>query len=103
MGFNNNLKYNVEKDLIDMFGLTDNKNSLEYDLMYVMENGIDKYNEMLVKEQEFKNEIRNIVFELLKDREFISKLMKVLEYEGFVKNCPTCAWNIEKYGKINKH
>lgn len=100
MGFNNNLKYNVEKDLIDMFGLTDNKNSLEYDLKYIIDNGIDKYNQMLIKEQETRNEIKNIVIELLSDKTFVSKLVKTLEYEGFVANCPTCYWNIQKYGKL---
>lgn len=100
MGFKNNLKYNIEQDLTDMLGLTDNKNSLDYDLRYVIENGIDKYNEMIMREQEKRNEIRNIMVELLNDKAIISKLMKILEFEGFVKDCPTCAWNIEKYGKL---
>lgn len=100
MGFKNNLKYNIEKDLTDMLGLTDNKNSLDYDLRYVTENGIDKYNEMMIREQEKRNEIKNIMIELLNDKAIISKLMKILEFEGFVKDCPTCAWNIEKYGKL---
>lgn len=94
------MKYNVEKDLIDMFGLTDDKNSLEYDLKYVIENGIDKYNQMLMREQEIRNEVKNIVLELLNDKEFLNKLMKILEYEGFSKDCPTCYWNIQKYGKL---
>ena len=40
------------------------------------------------------------MIELLNDKAIISKLMKILEFEGFVKDCPTCAWNIEKYGKL---
>lgn len=100
MSFRNNLKYNIEQDLTDMLGLTDNKNSLDYDLRYVIENGIDKYNEMIIREQEKRNEIKNIMIELLNDKTIISKLMKTLEFEGFVKDCPTCAWNIEKYGKL---
>lgn len=100
MSFKNNLKYNIEQDLTDMLGLTDNKNSLDYDLRYVIENGIDKYNEMMMREQEKRNEIKNIMIELLNDKAIISKLMKILEFEGFVKDCPTCAWNIEKYGKL---
>lgn len=100
MGFKNNLKYNIEQDLADMFGLGDDKNSLDYDLRYVIENGIDKYNEMMIREQEKRNEIKNILIELLNDKAIISKLMKILEFEGFVKDCPTCAWNIEKYGKL---
>ncbi len=100
MSFKNDLKYNVEQDLIDMFGLTDNKNSLDYDLRCVIENGIDKYNEMIIKEQETKNEMKNIVIELLNDKAFVSKLVKTLEHEGFVANCPTCYWNIQKYGKL---
>lgn len=100
MSFKNNLKYNIEQDLTDMLGLTDNKNSLDYDLRYVIENGIDKYNEMMIREQEKRNEIKNIMIELLNDKAIISQLMKILEFEGFVKDCPTCAWNIEKYGKL---
>jgi len=100
MSFKNNLKYNIEQDLTDMLGLTDNKNSLDYDLRYVIENGIDKYNEMILREQEKRNEIKNIMIELLNDKTIISKLMKILEFEGFVKDCPTFTWNIEKYGKL---
>ncbi|HPE14511.1 MAG TPA: hypothetical protein PLT65_01565 [Bacilli bacterium] len=100
MSFKNNLKYNIEQDLTDMLGLTDNKNSLDYDLRYVIENGIDKYNEMMIREQEKRNEIKNIMIELLNDKTLLYQLMKILEFEGFVKDCPTCAWNIEKYGKL---
>lgn len=100
MSFKDDLKYNAEQDLVDMLGLTDNKNSLEYDLKYGIENGIDKYNRMILREQEKTNEIKNIVLELLNDKVFISKLIKILEYEGFVKDCPTCYWNIQKYGKL---
>lgn len=100
MSFKDDLKYNVEQDLVDMLGLTDNKNSLEYDLKYGIENGIDKYNRIILREQEKTDEIKNIVLELLNDKAFISKLIKILEYDGFVKDCPTCYWNIKKYGKL---
>lgn len=76
MGFKNNLKYNIEQDLTDILGL--NKNSLDYDLRYVIENGIDKYNEMIIREQDKRNEIKSIMLELLNDKAIISKLMKIL-------------------------
>ncbi|MDY0277782.1 MAG: hypothetical protein RBQ97_06825 [Acholeplasma sp.] len=100
MSFKDDLNSNIENDLSDMFGLSENKNSLEFDLQHVIENGIDKYNQMLQDEQKRKDEIKEIVIELLSNKDFINKLMNVLEFEGFVKDCPTCYWNIKKYGKL---
>ena len=39
-----NKKVNIELDLEDLLGLKEpSKDSLEYDLLFVMENGIDEY------------------------------------------------------------
>ena len=54
-----NKKVNIELDLEDLLGLKEpSKDSLEYDLLFVMENGIDEY--VKLRENE-----RN------KDREFV--------------------------------
>ena len=47
--------------------------------------------------------IRNIVYDILqeqKNREHKEKIYNDLEGAGFIKDCPTCTWNIKKYGKL---
>ena len=64
----NNNKLKIELDLEEILGLKEpNKNSLDYDLNFVVENGIDKY----LKQQE--DETR-------KDKEFV-ELFKRNYYE----------------------
>lgn len=51
----NNNKIQVEIDITDILGLNEpKKNTLEYDLNYVMENGVDKYVNELNKHEEEK-------------------------------------------------
>lgn len=52
-----NNKVSIDLDLEDLFGLKDNKNTLEYDLNFIIDNGIDEYlkqqQEHEKKKQEF--------------------------------------------------
>lgn len=50
-----NKKINIELDIEDLLGLKEtNKDSLEYDLNFILENGIDKYIENNKKHEEEK-------------------------------------------------
>ena len=41
-------KISIDLDIEDLLGITEhNKNSLEYDLNYIINNGIENYNKML--------------------------------------------------------
>ena len=66
-----NQKINIELDIEDLLGLKEpSKDSLEYDLLFVMENGIDEY--IKLRENE-----RN------KDREFVELFKR--NYNEIVK------------------
>lgn len=98
-----NKKINIELDLEDLLSLKEpNKNSLEYDLNFIIENGISDY----IKQQED---------EKIRDREFIELFKR--NYDEIVKfisldpkqqiavNCFTCikGMNLSKqYGKPKK-
>ena len=38
-----NNKFSIDLDIEDLLGLKDNKNTLEYDLNFIIDNGIDEY------------------------------------------------------------
>ncbi len=91
-------KISIDLDIEDLLGLKEpSKNSLEYDLNFIINNGIDDY----LKIQE--NEKR-------KDREFVelfkrnyNELVKYIELDGRIAvNCFTCLKGVDlskKYGK----
>lgn len=95
-----NQKINIELDIEDLLGLKEpSKNSLEYDLNFIIENGMDEY----IKRQE--NEKR-------RDREFVELFKR--NYDEIVKfisldpkqriavDCFTCLKGVDltkQYGK----
>ena len=95
-----NKKINIELDLEDLLSLKEpNKNSLEYDLNFIIENGISDY----IKQQEDEKR---------RDREFIElfkrnydEIVKIVEFDPHKRiqvNCFTCikAMDLSKqYGK----
>ena len=92
-----NKKVSIDLDLEDLFGLKENTNTLEYDLNFIIDNGIDKY---LEKQQEEKT----------KDEEFMelfkrnyNNIVKFIEMDGRIAvNCYTCIKGMDlskKYGK----
>ena len=95
-----NNKVSIDLDLEDLFGLKENTNTLEYDLNFIIDNGIDKY---LEKQQEEK----------AKDKEFMelfkrnyNNIVKFIEMDGRIAvNCYTCIKGMDlskKYGKPKK-
>lgn len=92
-----NNKVSIDLDLEDLLGLKENTNTLEYDLNFIIDNGIDKY---LEKQQEEKT----------KDKEFMelfkrnyNNIVKFIEMDGRIAvNCYTCIKGMDlskKYGK----
>lgn len=96
-----NNKIDIELDIEDLLGLTEPKKStLEYDLNFIIDNGIDEY----IKQQEE---------EKAKDKEFVelfkrnyNEIVKFIEIDGRIAvNCFTCIKGMDlskKYGKPKK-
>lgn len=50
-------KISIDLDIEDLLGLTEpNKNSLEYDLNFILDNGIENYNKMLEEHENKRKE-----------------------------------------------
>lgn len=93
-----NNKVNIELDIEDLLGLTEpKKGTLEYDLNFIIDNGIDEY----IKQQEEEKR---------KDKEFVelfkrnyNEIVKFIEIDGRIAvNCFTCIKGMDlskKYGK----
>jgi len=93
-----NNKIIIEVDSEDLLGLTEpKKNTLEYDLKFIIENGMEAY---LKQQQDEK----------AKDREFVelfkrnyNEIVKFIEFDGRIAvNCFTCIKGMDlskKYGK----
>lgn len=93
-------KVNIELDLEDLLGLKEpSKDSLEYDLLFIMDNGIDEYRKLRENEQK-------------KDKEFIElfkrnydEIVKFIEFDPHKRipvNCFTCIKGMDlskQYGK----
>ena len=95
-----NKKVNIELDLEDLLGLKEpSKDSLEYDLNFIIENGMDKYLEV---QQEHENKKREFI-ELFK--ECYSDIVKIMELDPHKRvavNCFTCIKGMDlskQYGK----
>lgn len=96
-----NKKINIELDIEDLLGLKEqSKNSLEYDLNFIIENGMEEY----LKQQEEEKR---------KDKEFVelfkrnyNEIVKFIEIDGRIAvECFTCikGMNLSKqYGKPKK-
>ena len=92
-----NNKFSIDLDIEDLLGLKDNKNTLEYDLNFIIDNGIENY----IKQQENEKQ---------KDREFVemfkrnyNEIIKFIEFDGRIAvECFTCIKGMDlrkKYGK----
>lgn len=98
-----NKKIDIELDIEDLLGLKEpKKGTLEYDLNFILENGIDEY----IKQQEYEKR---------KDKEFIEMFKR--NYDDIVKfisldpkqriavDCFTCIKGVDlskQYGKPKK-
>ena len=91
-------KISIDLDIEDLLGLTEpKKTTLEYDLNFIIENGIEDY----IKQQESEKQ---------KDREFVemfkrnyNAIIKFIELDGRIAvECFTCIKGMDlskKYGK----
>lgn len=93
-------KINIELDLEDLLGLKEpSKDSLEYDLNFIIENGIDEY---LKQQENEKNKDREFV-ELFKRN--YNDIVKIIEFDPHKRipvNCYTCIKGMDlskQYGK----
>lgn len=98
-----NNKINIELDIEDLLGLTEpKKDTLEYDLNFILNNGIEKYIE---KEQKHEEEKRKFI-ELFK--ECFDELCLFMEKDSLHRvpiSCYTCLKGMDlskKYGKPKK-
>lgn len=91
-------KISIDLDIEDLLGLKEpSKTSLEYDLNFIINNGIDDY---LKRQEEEKRKDREFV-ELFKRN--YNELVKYIELDGRIAvNCFTCLKGVDlskKYGK----
>lgn len=96
-----NNKVSIDLDIEDLLGLTEpKKGTLEYDLDFIINNGMEEY----IKQQEEEKR---------KDREFVElfkrnydEIVKFIEIDGRIAvNCFTCIKGMDlskKYGKPKK-
>lgn len=97
-----NNKISIDLDIEDLLGLKENKNTLEYDLNFILENGIDEY----IKIQEEKENRKKEFIELFK--ECYDELCIYMEKDPQRRvsvNCFTCIKGMDlrdQYGKPHK-
>lgn len=96
----------TDKDIIDLLGLTDRKInvgvSIEDDLQYMIDNGIEKYYEELENYNKRKKEFVNMFKECYDD---IVKYIELDPKKRIAVNCYTCIKGMDlskQYGKPQK-
>ena len=95
-----NKKVNIELDLEDLLGLKEpSKDSLEYDLLFVMENGIDEY--VKLRENE-RNKDKEFVELFKRNYDEIVKFISLDPKQRIAVDCYTCLKGVDlskQYGK----
>ena len=95
-----NKKVNIELDLEDLLGFKEpSKDSLEYDLIFVMENGIDEY--VKLRENE-RNKDREFVELFKRNYDEIVKFISLDPKQRIAIDCFTCLKGVDlskQYGK----
>lgn len=95
-----NKKVNIELDLEDLLGFKEpSKDSLEYDLLFVMENGIDEY--VKLRENE-RNKDREFVELFKRNYDEIVKFISLDPKQRIAVDCFTCLKGVDlskQYGK----
>ena len=95
-----NKKINIELDIEDLLGLKEpSKDSLEYDLNFIIENGISDY----IKQQEDEKRRDREFVELFKrNYNYIVKIIEFDPHKRIAVNCYTCIKGMDlskQYGK----
>ena len=95
-----NKKISIDLDIEDLLGLKEpSKDSLEYDLLFVMENGIDEY--VKLRENE-KNKDREFVEIFKRNYDEIVKFISLDPKQRIAVDCFTCLKGVDlskQYGK----
>lgn len=86
-----NNKVSIDLDIEDLLGLTEpNKNSLEYDLNFIIDNGIENYNKMLEEHENKRKEFMQLFRECFD--EIIWEFQKDPKQQIAV-NCAGCRYS----------
>ena len=81
-------KVNIELDLEDLLGLKEpSKDSLEYDLLFIMDNGIDEYRKLRENE---RNKDREFMELFKRNYDEIVKFISLDPKQQIAVNCFTC-------------
>ena len=95
-----NKKINIELDIEDLLGLKEpSKDSLEYDLLFIMDNGIDEYRKLRENE---RNKDREFVELFKRNYDEIVKFISLDPKQQIAVNCFTCIKGMDlskQYGK----
>ena len=98
-----NKKVSIDLDIEDLLNLTEpNKDSLEYDLNFIIENGIDKYIENQQKHEDEKRKFIELFKECFDD---LCVFMEKDPQQRIAVNCFTCIKGMDlskQYGKPKK-
>lgn len=94
-----NNKVSIDIDMEELLGLTEpRKHSLEYDLNFIMENGIEKYNKQVQEHEKKKREFIELFEECFDE---LCDIMQDDPLQRVAISCFTCQKGMElrdKYG-----
>ena len=91
-----NNKVSIDLDLEDLLGLKDNKNTLEYDLTFIVENGMEEYLRQYQEHEKKKQEFISLFKECYDD---IVKVIDNDKQQRIAVNCYGC----KTWGKDLSH
>lgn len=95
-----NKKVSIDLDIEDLLGLTEpNKNSLEYDLNFIIDNGIENYNKMLEEHENKRKEFMQLFKECFDE---LCVFMEKDDKRRVPISCFTCIKGMDlrnQYGK----
>ena len=98
-----NNKISIDLDIEDLLGLKEpSKNSLEYDLNFIIENGIEGY---LKRQEDEKRKDREFVEMFKRNYDEIVKFISLDPKQRIAVDCFTCIKGVDlskKYGKPKK-
>ena len=98
-----NKKVSIDLDIEDLLGLTEpKKNTLEYDLNFIIENGIEGY---LKQQEDEKRKDREFVEMFKRNYDEIVKFISLDPKQRIAVDCFTCIKGVDlgkKYGKPRK-
>lgn len=86
-----NNKVSIDLDIEDLLGLSEpKKNTLEYDLNFILENGIEKYNQMQEEHENKKKEFMQLFRECFQE---IIHEFQVDPRQQIAVNCAGCRYS----------